>query len=167
MLKVRRLRNHLIFNMGIFILIRWHFCIETTPCSPWMIEQDLSQKHKGRDLFANAPWRSGSLVTWFCYHLITKPGNKVATPSWPDPYPLPSLTENWINHKNKIDCPRPQRVKRALCVRKEGLSKLIGRYPGENSVWQSWQPSLCVCIIAESLQGKWNASIWNIRYRFS
>ena len=26
------------------------------------------------------------LVTWFCYQLIAKPGNKTATVSWPDPY---------------------------------------------------------------------------------
>ena len=30
--------------------------------------------------------RWGCLVTWFCYHLITKPGNKTVAPSWPDPY---------------------------------------------------------------------------------
>ena len=30
--------------------------------------------------------RCGCLVTWFCYHLIAKPGNKTAAPSWPDPY---------------------------------------------------------------------------------
>ena len=30
----------------------------------------------------------GCLVTWFCYQLIAKPGNKTATPSWPDPYIL-------------------------------------------------------------------------------
>ena len=28
----------------------------------------------------------GCLVTWFCYHLIAKPGNKTATVPWPDPY---------------------------------------------------------------------------------
>ena len=28
----------------------------------------------------------GSLVTWFCYQLIAKPGNKTAAVSWPDPY---------------------------------------------------------------------------------
>ena len=27
-----------------------------------------------------------SLVTWFCYQLIAKTGNKTATVSWPDPY---------------------------------------------------------------------------------
>ena len=26
------------------------------------------------------------LVTWFCYQLIAKPGNKTATVPWPDPY---------------------------------------------------------------------------------
>ena len=26
------------------------------------------------------------LVTWFCYHLIAKPGNKTGAPSWPDQY---------------------------------------------------------------------------------
>ena len=28
----------------------------------------------------------GCLVTWFCYQLIAKPGNKTATVSWLDPY---------------------------------------------------------------------------------
>ena len=28
----------------------------------------------------------GCLVTWFCYQLIAKPGNKTALVSWPDPY---------------------------------------------------------------------------------
>ena len=30
--------------------------------------------------------RCGYLVTWFCYQLIAKPGNKTATPPQPDPY---------------------------------------------------------------------------------
>ena len=28
----------------------------------------------------------GCLVTWFCYQLIAKPGNKTAAVLWPDPY---------------------------------------------------------------------------------
>ena len=32
--------------------------------------------------------RCGRLVTWFCYKMIAKPGNKTAAPSWPDPYPF-------------------------------------------------------------------------------
>ena len=30
--------------------------------------------------------RCGCLVTWFCYHLIAKPGNKTVASSWPDPF---------------------------------------------------------------------------------
>ena len=30
--------------------------------------------------------RCGCFVTWFCYHLIAKPGNKTAAHSWPHPY---------------------------------------------------------------------------------
>ena len=30
----------------------------------------------------------GYLVTWFCYQLIGKPGNKTAPVSWPDPYAI-------------------------------------------------------------------------------
>ena len=33
-------------------------------------------------------WNCGCLVTWFCYQLIAKPGNKTATVSWPDPYTI-------------------------------------------------------------------------------
>ena len=31
-------------------------------------------------------WNCTCLVTWFCYHLIAKPGNKTAAVPWPDPY---------------------------------------------------------------------------------
>ena len=30
--------------------------------------------------------RWACLVTWFCYHLIAKPGKRTGTPLWPDPY---------------------------------------------------------------------------------
>ena len=31
-------------------------------------------------------WNCGCLVTWFCYQLIAKPGNKTVVVPWPDPY---------------------------------------------------------------------------------
>ena len=41
-------------------------------------------------LSKNTKWvrspRYDCLVTWFCYQLIAKPGNKTAAPSWPDLY---------------------------------------------------------------------------------
>ena len=33
----------------------------------------------------------GCLVTWFCYQLIAKPGNKTATVPWPDPITLTNV----------------------------------------------------------------------------
>ena len=36
----------------------------------------------------------GCLVTWFCYQLIAKPGNKTAAVSWPDPYLLQQIKEH-------------------------------------------------------------------------
>ena len=33
-------------------------------------------------------WNCGCLVTWFCYLLIAKPGNKTAIVPWPDPYAI-------------------------------------------------------------------------------
>ena len=43
--------------------------------------------HWGRVTHISArSWNCGCLVTWFCYQLIAKPGNKTAAVSWPDPY---------------------------------------------------------------------------------
>ena len=39
----------------------------------------------------------GCLVTWFCYQLIAKPGNKTATFPWPDPYRVEPLCRDWKN----------------------------------------------------------------------
>ena len=45
----------------------------------------------------------GCLVTWFCYQLIAKPGNKTAAVSWPDPYNTYEITATsprgqWVKH---------------------------------------------------------------------
>ena len=53
--------------------------------------QKLAKKDKNfRNVQSDMIWvRSRNcdcLVTWFCYQLIAKPGNKTATVSWPDPY---------------------------------------------------------------------------------
>ena len=46
----------------------------------------------------NAIWvmsrRCGCLVTWFCYQLIAKPGNKTAPPLWPYPY---CISQGYVN----------------------------------------------------------------------
>ena len=40
----------------------------------------------------------GCLVTWFCYQLIAKPGNKTATVSWPDPCCLANDNSQYVFH---------------------------------------------------------------------
>ena len=41
--------------------------------------------------------RWACLVTWFCYHLIAKPGDKTGKPSFPDPYiRLSSYVGLWV-----------------------------------------------------------------------
>ena len=46
-------------------------------------------------------WRCCCLVTWFCYQLIAKPGNKTVTPSWPEPYLIgfgPTVRSYYLKH---------------------------------------------------------------------
>ena len=66
--------------------------------------------------FGDKQWRIwvrsrnfGCLVTWFCYQLIAKPGNKTAAVPWPDPYILSNLiftpsnkTWYYIQHSSDI-----------------------------------------------------------------
>ena len=49
-------------------------------------------------------WNCSCLFTWFCYHLIAKPGNRTATVSWPDPY---ILTFPKINSQGLLDIAAP------------------------------------------------------------
>ena len=56
----------------IMYILSWHFCL---PICMYIFIYILVGSRR---------W--GCLVTWFCYHLITKPGDKTVAPSWPDPY---------------------------------------------------------------------------------
>ena len=47
-------------------------------------------------------WNCGCLVTWFCYQLIAKPGNKTAAVLWPDPY-VEFYTE-LVENLEKVGC---------------------------------------------------------------
>ena len=48
----------------------------------------------------------GCLVTWFCYQLIAKSGNKTAAVSWPDPYALvDQLASSVSNHQQVFSIP--------------------------------------------------------------
>ena len=51
----------------------------------------------GEKLIWLRSWRLAFHVTWFCYHLMAKPGNKTGAPSWPEPYALLWSTP-WTHH---------------------------------------------------------------------
>ena len=51
-----------------------------------MKESDIHEKTSSEDFIWVRSRNCGCLVTWFCYQLIAKPGNKTATVSWPGPY---------------------------------------------------------------------------------
>ena len=54
------------------------------------------------DISLNDRWvrsrNCGCLVTWFCYQLIAKPGNKTAAVLWPDPYDVLFLPFYWYDY---------------------------------------------------------------------
>ena len=41
-------------------------------------------------------WRCACLVTWFCYQMIAKPGNKTGPPAWPDPGTCILISKVWL-----------------------------------------------------------------------
>ena len=69
---------------------------EWTPCGLMTSDREADFRHNLSHFFNSSRqsdkciWvRSQNcvcLVTWFCYQLIAKPGNKTAAVSWPDPY---------------------------------------------------------------------------------
>ena len=48
------------------------------------------------------PRRCGCLVTWFCYQLIAKPGNKTTTPLRPDPYSGAIWTRQFCSYPSEF-----------------------------------------------------------------
>ena len=77
-------------------------CCVTTPnhyisqCRPSSVSSVVSLWVRSRNC--------GCLVTWFCYQVIAKPGNKTVAHSWPDPYQHWSATqEAWISKCNRIN----------------------------------------------------------------
>ena len=82
-------------------------------------------------------WNCGCLVTWFCYQLIAKPGNKTATVSWPDPY-----TSYIIEHT-----PTPSPTSRS-CIFSSltHASRLYGKH-SQTPTWPYPNKSLSHCVL--------------------
>ena len=76
-------------SLNVVRSVVWGPHVHTSTCFPMPM---LSIKEEGsvlRLMYIYIWVRSrncGCLVTWFCYQLIAKPGNKTAAVPWPDPY---------------------------------------------------------------------------------
>ena len=143
MLKIRRLPDRLIFNMGIPIPGKTVLILKRGPGCFCYIRYLSETQHQLKfqeisfayDLFISYPiilkfclekssgtilpclalnfkrtywlktmyiwvrsWWCDCLVTWFCYQMIATPGNKKATPLWPDPYLSGQLRSISLTH---------------------------------------------------------------------
>ena len=83
-------------------------------------------------------WQNcGCLVTWFCYQLIAKPGNRTATVSWPDPYMKFSLVWEFNKVKYKPSFVKVRSLKTTeVFIYKQWLSQKWTD-PGEQTDWQT------------------------------
>ena len=81
-------------------------------------------------------WYCGCLVTWFCYQLIAKPGNKIATVPWPNPYNLKADYAGLVRYDNLI---RYHRVSVQWCYNCWNtllfflVDKNFGKWSGNNT----------------------------------
>ena len=101
----------------------------------------------------------GCLVTWFCYQLIAKPGNKTATVLWPDPFadlefchPCLYLYVSWhlmvLSHQQS-QCWLQRYDYQKLCVGfhwmdhilQDGLQDLMKSYGHDDVI--GWKHFLC------------------------
>ena len=64
------------------------------PAMTWSVSFQTTVKRSSpmRNIWVRS-WNCGCLVTWFCYQLIAKPGNKTAAVLWPDPYRFLAATK--------------------------------------------------------------------------
>ena len=107
-------------------------------------------------------WNCGCLVTWFCYQLIAKPGNKTATVSWPDPYTV--LKIRTICHAQDLWKLAPAcKQLHLLCLpdptkfTRYYLTRWISKLPGK-----LWNPlSKIVLTNCSFIWNKWPVNIWN------
>ena len=66
---------------GQYLLTLWLQMI----CCPLPLDHHRVQNTENKFTIWVRSWRCGCLVTWFCYHLIAKPGNKTTELAWPNP----------------------------------------------------------------------------------
>ena len=91
----------------------------------WLAEVNTSYQHRDRIWVRSR--NCGCLVTWFCYQLIAKPGNKTATVSWPDPYIATSGVRRIPSKVMRANANRNLYFKLTICVySRKALCRFVG-----------------------------------------
>ena len=79
----RNMSNFVVNTVAVCLLMTWH-------CDCEVLRYQQTHWWPTLDPTGMCIWvrsqRCSWLVTWFCYQLIAKPGNKIVAPSRPDPY---------------------------------------------------------------------------------
>ena len=101
-----RVAGHTRCSVSIHCIWWWYADVWTTTTLPgWPPQSQIEFK-----TFCIAIWvrsrNCGCLVTWFCYQLIAKPGNKTAAVSWPDTYTYIRHHDRRYRYHNKWSLPR-------------------------------------------------------------
>ena len=70
-----------IHRQDLLILVSWQIL---THCMSWFLWN--SHQPYWMKAYGSGHERCACFVTWFCYQMAAKPGNKTDAPLWPDPY---------------------------------------------------------------------------------
>ena len=108
--------------------------------NPYCAEIILLRKHK--DIWVRSR-NCGCLVTWFCYQLIAKPGNKTAAVSWPNPYvfAFSIISQQWNGAGSCIPSSRKTRTHLSWTSIPVLLMPWRRKSPGHQQPWY-WASNL-------------------------
>ena len=119
----------------------------------------------------------GCLVTWFCYLLIAKPGNKTDTVPWPDPYDLCSnlmhftqrhgvLIDHTTTGQNDKDVFFEENVSENIISIIPVMTAMLQCRYQKCSVWQHSTHSWEIWIKFKKSNFQANFSDWWLRYQW-
>ena len=106
--------------------------------------------------------RCGCLVTWFCYHLIAKPGNKTAAHSWPEPYNILPAVSRQLTQYDTVPSVRLHDG----CHCRPPFINIPASQSEENHLWGNWtiehmaeQATTAISANESSWMGEWMKEI--------
>ena len=101
---------------------------------------------------------------WFCYHLIAKPGNKTGTPSWPDQYSFEGEFYGKLSNYQFLKC-----IWKLHMIKNANMFLCFSKIKSAQKGLAHWDPVIYIyyiyiymsvnCVITGS--GNWLLKIWH------